>query len=78
VAYNRINTVTANCIIVLLASMHVLRVKNQIKPFQQKSIKVNVPVTKSINFSYADACWYQWFHSVCKQVTFNNIVTRPV
>jgi len=58
--------------------MHVLRVKNQIKSFQQKSTKVYVPATKSINFLYTEACWYQWFDSVCKQVTFNNIVTRPV
>jgi len=40
------NTVTANCIIILLASMHALRVKNQIKPFQQKSTKVYVPFTE--------------------------------
>jgi len=42
--------VAVNCIITLLASIHVLRVKYQIKPFQQKSTKVYVPVTKSINF----------------------------
>jgi len=58
--------------------MHVLRAKNQIKPFQQKSIMSHVPVTKSINFLYVDACWYQWFDSVRKQVTSNNTVTRVV
>jgi len=43
VAYNRINTVTANGITMPLASMNVQRVKNQIKPFQQKSTEVYVP-----------------------------------
>jgi len=37
--------------------MHVLRANKHIKPFQQKSTKVYVPVTNSINFLYADACW---------------------
>ena len=34
--------------------MHVLRVKNQIKPFQQKSTKAYVPFT--VHPCCADAC----------------------